>query len=186
MPCWRPGRGCVHQLAGGIRPVAVTCPSFKARAYASPKPSYDASSTAAHDAWHLRVLVLVTTFGPAPGAATAPCPGKPWPTTGPTGKSGCCPRSVFPQPTRPGTSGNPSRPPTRTTWSIPGGCCTPSLTAPDGKLHSMRPDEELRGATAQIFRQPGEQHDGTTQGTASRSLAYDAGSRPDVSGPASV
>jgi hypothetical protein len=46
--------------------MAVPCPSFKARAYASPKPSHDASSTAAHDACHLRALVLVTTFGPSP------------------------------------------------------------------------------------------------------------------------
>ena len=42
-------------------------------------------------------------------------------------------RSVFRQPTRPGTPGNPSRRPTRTTWSTRGGCCTPLPTAPDGK-----------------------------------------------------
>ncbi len=54
--------------------MAVTYPSFQARAYASPKPPHDASSPAAHDACHLGALVLVTTFGPSPGAATAPCP----------------------------------------------------------------------------------------------------------------
>ena len=54
--------------------MAVTCPSFKARAYASAKPSHDASSTAAHDTWHLRALVLVTTLRPSLGPATAPCP----------------------------------------------------------------------------------------------------------------
>ena len=54
--------------------MAVTYPSFKARADASAKPSHDASSTAAHDAWHLGALVLVTTSGPSPGAVTAPYP----------------------------------------------------------------------------------------------------------------
>jgi hypothetical protein len=44
--------------------MAVTYPSFKTRAYASPKPSHDASPTAAHNAWHLRALVLVTTLRP--------------------------------------------------------------------------------------------------------------------------
>ena len=75
-PCdpGRPGLGRVHELAGAIRAMAVTCPSFKARAYPSPKPSHDALPTAAHHAWHLRALVLVTTLGPSPGAATAPCP----------------------------------------------------------------------------------------------------------------
>ncbi len=34
--------------------MAVTYPSFKARADASAKPSHDASSTAAHDAWQPR------------------------------------------------------------------------------------------------------------------------------------
>jgi len=32
-----------------------------------------------------------------------------------------------------GTPGNPSPLPTRTTWTMHGGCCTLSLTAPDGK-----------------------------------------------------
>jgi hypothetical protein len=32
-----------------------------------------------------------------------------WPTTAPTGRNGCCGRSVFRQPTRPGTPGNPWR-----------------------------------------------------------------------------
>ena len=32
------------------------------------------SRPSAHDAWHLRALVLVTTLGPSTGPATAPCP----------------------------------------------------------------------------------------------------------------
>ena len=46
---------------------------------------------------------------PGPGAP-ASGPARPWPTTAPTGRNGCCGRSVFRQPTRPGTPGNPSRP----------------------------------------------------------------------------
>ena len=67
--------------------------------------------------------------------------------------------SVFRQPTRPGTPGNPSPRPTRTTWTTPGGCCTPSPTGRDGKPHSTRPDEELPYRTARIFRQQGERRD---------------------------
>ncbi len=71
-----------------------------------------------------------------PGAASwspASGPARPWLITGPTARTGCCPRSVFRQLTRPGTPGNLSRPPTRITWSTLGGCCTPLPTAPDGK-----------------------------------------------------
>ena len=60
------------------------------------------------------------------------------PTTAPIGRTGCWPRSVFRQPTRPAMPGNRSPPVTPTTWNTPGGCCTPSPTAPDGKQRSMR------------------------------------------------
>ena len=63
-------------------------------------------------------------------------------------------RSVFRQLTRPGTPGNPSRPPTRTTWSTRGGCCTPSPTAPDGKPRSpRRVDGPQAASTPWMFRQ---------------------------------
>ena len=44
-------------------------------------------------------------------------------------------RSVFRQLTRPAMPGRWSSRATRTTWSMGGGCCTPSPTAPGGKLH---------------------------------------------------
>ena len=65
-------------------------------------------------------------------------------------------RSVFRQPTRPATPGKPSRPATRITWTTRGGCCTPSPTAPDGKLRSTKPDNERRFPWRLSFRQPGE------------------------------
>ena len=77
----------------------------------------------AHDADHLGYAgrrVLVPASGPA----------RRWPTTGPTVGTGCCPRSVFRQLTRPGMPGSRSRRPTRITWSTRGGCCTPSPTGP--------------------------------------------------------
>ena len=86
-------------------------------------------------------------------------PARRWPTTAPTGKSGCWPCSVFRQPTPRAMPGSPSPRPTRTTWTTPGGCCTPSLTGRDGKPHSTRPDEELPYRTARIFRQQGERRD---------------------------
>ena len=90
-----------------------------------------------------RPTTPITSATPGAGSwSPASGPARPWPTTAPTGKSGCWPRSVFRQLTRPGTPGNPSRPPTRTTWSTHGGCCTPSPTVPDGKPHSTRPGEE--------------------------------------------
>ena len=49
--------------------------------------------------------------------------------------------------------------PTRTTWSTPGGSCTPSLTAPDGKPRSPRPDAGPPSSRPAIFRQPGGRHD---------------------------
>ena len=52
-------------------------------------------------------------------------------------------RSVFRQPTRPVTPGNPSPPPTRTTWTTPGSSCTPSPTAHDGKPRSTKPGDGL-------------------------------------------
>ena len=81
-----------------------------------------------------RPTTLTTSATPGAGCwCPANGPARRWPTTGPTGKSGCCPRSVFRQPTRPGTPGNPSPRLTRITWSTPGGCCMPSRTVPDGK-----------------------------------------------------
>ena len=82
-----------------------------------------------------------------PGAASwspASGPARRWPTTAPTARTGCWPRSGFRQPTRPATPGNPSPPPTRTTWNTPGGCCTSSPTAPDGKPRSPKPDAGQR------------------------------------------
>ena len=73
-------------------------------------------------------------------------PARRWLTTEPTGRTGCCGRSVFRQPTRPGTPGNPSPRPTRTTWTTPGGCCTPLPTAHDGKPRWPRPDVEQSAA----------------------------------------
>jgi hypothetical protein len=67
--------------------------------------------------------------------------------------------SVFRQPTRPGTPGNPSRLPTPTSWSMRGGCCTPSPTVPDGELHSTRLATEPPWETVLIFRQPGRRHE---------------------------
>ena len=62
-------------------------------------------------------------------------PARPWPTTAPTAKPGSWTPSVFRQPTPPGTRGNPSPPPTPTTWTTPSGCSTSSPTASDGKTH---------------------------------------------------
>ena len=73
-------------------------------------------------------------------------------TIGPTAGTGCCRPSVFRQPTRPGTPGNPSPPPIRTTWSTRGGCCMPSPTAPDGKPHSRRPDARQQCLRTVILR----------------------------------
>ena len=54
--------------------------------------------------------------------------------------------------------------PTPTTWSTPGGCCTPSPTAPDGKPHSPKPDAGRQEADRLIFRQLGGRHDGSAGG----------------------
>ena len=74
-------------------------------------------------------------------------------------KDWLCRRSVFRQPTRPGTPGNPSPRPTRTTWTTPGGCFTPSLTGSDGKPHWPRPGAGLRCHRTVIFRQQGGRRD---------------------------
>ena len=125
-----------------------------------------------------RPTPAITSATPGGGSwSPASGPARRWPTTGPTARTGCCGRSVFRQPTRPGTPGNRSPPATPTTWTTPGGSCMSSLTAPDGKPRSMRPGEELPCPTARIFRQRGGQHDGTDSGAASRSLAHGAGSR---------
>jgi hypothetical protein len=62
-------------------------------------------------------------------------PARPWLTTAPTARTGCCGPSVFRQPTRPGMPGNPSPRPTRTTSTTPAGCSTSSLTGSDGRRH---------------------------------------------------
>ena len=62
-------------------------------------------------------------------------PARPWPTTAPTARNGSCAPSVFRQPTPPGTPGNPSPRPTRTTWTTPGGCSTSWPTGSDGRPH---------------------------------------------------
>jgi hypothetical protein len=107
----------------------------------------------AHDADHLgyggrRVLV------PASG------PVRRWPTTAPTARTGCCGPSVFRQPTRPGTPGNRSPRPTRTTWTMRGGCCMPSPTVHAGKPHSTRPGAERLYPRTVIIRQRERRHDG--------------------------
>ena len=55
--------------------------------------------------------------------------------------------------------GSSSRPATRTTWSMRGGCCMPSPTALDGKPRSLRRDVEPTDRTG-FFRQMGERRDG--------------------------
>ena len=58
--------------------------------------------------------------------------------------------------------GNRSPPVTLTIWSTPGGCCTPSLTAPGGRPRLRKPDVGQCRATRAIFRQQGGQRDGGT------------------------
>jgi hypothetical protein len=109
----------------------------------------------------VRPTMLITWAMPGAGCwSRASGPARPWPTTAPTGKSGYCGPSVFRQPTLPGTPGNPSHPVSRTTWTIRGGCCTPSLIVPVGKPRSPRPDAEPRRLLV-IFRQPGRRRDGS-------------------------
>ena len=82
----------------------------------------------AHDADHLGYAgrrVLCSVSGPA----------RPWPTTGPTARNGCCGPSVFRQPTRPGTPGSWLLPLTRITWTMLGGCCTSWPTGSAGRPH---------------------------------------------------
>ena len=58
-----------------------------------------------------RPTMPITSATPGAGSwSPASGPARPWPTTAPTGESGCRPRSVFRQPTRPSTPGNPSHP----------------------------------------------------------------------------
>ena len=81
-----------------------------------------------------RPTTLITSAMPGGGSwSRASGPARPWPTTAPTARTGCCGPSVFRQPTRPGMPGNPSPRPTRITWTTPGGCCTSWLTGSDGK-----------------------------------------------------
>ena len=83
-----------------------------------------------------KLTTPITSATPGGGSwSPASGPARPWPTTVPTVRTGCCGPSVFRQPTRPGTPGNPSRRPTRITWTTPGGCCMSSLTGSDGRQH---------------------------------------------------
>ena len=80
-----------------------------------------------------RPTTLITSATPGGGCSSpASGPARRWPTTAPTARTGCCGRSVFRQPTRPGTPGNLSRRATRTIWITPGGCCTSSPIGCDG------------------------------------------------------
>ena len=82
-----------------------------------------------------------------------------WPTTGPTGRTGYCPRSASKPPTRPGTPGKRSSRATRTTWNPPGASCTSSPTGSDGTPRSRRPDAGQASGWPPIFRQSGRLHD---------------------------
>ena len=103
----------------------------------------------------------ITSATPGGGSwSPASGPARPWPTTAPTARNGCCGRSVFRQPTRPGTPGSWSPRPTTIIWTTPGGCCTSSPTGSDGKPRSPKPDVEQLCTIRPIFRQPGGQRDG--------------------------
>ena len=55
-----------------------------------------------------RPTTPITSATPGGGSwSPASGPARPWPTTAPTARTGCCGPSVFRQPTRPGTPGNP-------------------------------------------------------------------------------
>jgi hypothetical protein len=83
-----------------------------------------------------KLTTPITSATPGGGSwSRASGPARPWPTTAPTGRTGCCARSVFRQPTRPGTSGNRSPRPTRITWITPGGCSTSWPIGSDGRQH---------------------------------------------------
>jgi hypothetical protein len=99
----------------------------------SPRTPAPAWSPAGAKAKHMTLIISAT-----PGAASssrASGPARRWPTTGPTGRTGCCGPLMFRQPTRPGTPGNLSPRPTRTIWNTHGGCCTSSPTGSDGRPH---------------------------------------------------
>jgi hypothetical protein len=81
-------------------------------------------------------------------------PARPSPTTAPTARTGSWRRSVFRQPTRPGTPGNPSHPATATTCPARNGSCTSSPTASAGNRHSTRREDEPQANHPAIFRQP--------------------------------
>jgi len=74
----------------------------------------------------------ITSATPGDGSwSRASGPARRWPTTAPTGRNGCCGRSVFRQPTRPGTPGNLSPRPTRTTWTTR--CSLPAASVMHGR-----------------------------------------------------
>ena len=107
-----------------------------------------------------RLTTPITWAMPGGGCwSPASGPARPWPTTAPTARNGCCAPSLFRQPTRPGTPGSPSPPLTRISWTTPGGCCTSSPTGSDGKPHSPRPGDGPPCHQTVIFRQPGGQHE---------------------------
>jgi hypothetical protein len=106
-----------HQAATGLSP--ITPPGWPRRCAGSraPRGAPTGSATASSPrtpapARYLaparaRPTTPITSATPG-GGYCAPESGlaRPWPTTGPTARNGCCPRSVFRQPTPPGTPGS--------------------------------------------------------------------------------
>ena len=133
-PCRAAGRGAA--VSSRARRGAPTG-SGTASSPRTPGPAWPPAGARA------RRTTLITWAMPGGGCwSRASGPARRWPTTAPTGRTGCCGRSVFRQPTLPGTPGNRSRRATRITWTTPGGCCTPWPTAHDGKPHLSKPGAE--------------------------------------------
>jgi hypothetical protein len=92
---------------------------------------------------HARARPIAAKTSDTPGVACwFPVSGRArrWPTTGRTGRTGCCPRSASRPPTRPATRGRWSPPATRTTWNTRGVSCTWSPTASAGRQLSLKPE----------------------------------------------
>ena len=161
MPRGWPRRCGISRARRGARTGSGTASSPR-----TPGPAWSPAGARA------RPTTRITSATPGAGSwSRASGPARRWPTTAPTARTGCWPRSVFRQPTRPATPGNRSPRPIRTTWTTPGGYCMPSLTALDGKPRSTRPDEELPYRRPLIFRQPEGQHDGSAAGDGSTGTA---------------
>ena len=133
-----PQRAHAARLAEALRfqPCSPRCANWL-RYGIQPKNAGLAWCPAAARARH---MTRITSVMPVAGSwSPASGPARRWPTTGPTGNSGCWTPSVFRQLTQPATPGNLSPRPTRTFWITHGGCCTPSPTGLDGKPCLMRP-----------------------------------------------